>query len=218
MGWTSYCDPSRVQGYADEKAEIKRLCTFENDTLSQGPLQMSKVGSTWYAAVKTTPRLGVSLLSNGYTPDDDGSYTFAAVILVKYHERCFGYKAMDETMGPCESRAPISLLKKLSPLCKPDSYAHAWRARCHDFANIPKFAIGDVIKLGSPIKTQDGNEIKTVRKDFYMRRGKKMPVYIDIDTGNRWRLEKVRFAGATLVSSEATQASPVLAEFAARSG
>mgnify|MGYP001437243163 CR=1 FL=1 len=31
MGWLFYTD-RRVQTYADEKAEITRLCTFEGDT------------------------------------------------------------------------------------------------------------------------------------------------------------------------------------------
>ena len=35
MGWLFYTD-RRVQTYADEKAEITRLCSFESDTRKTG--------------------------------------------------------------------------------------------------------------------------------------------------------------------------------------
>lgn len=49
MGWLFYTD-QRVQTYADEKAVIARLCTFETDTRRTTLVKASKVGSTWYAA------------------------------------------------------------------------------------------------------------------------------------------------------------------------
>lgn len=49
----------------------------------------------------------------------------------------FGYKDMDESMGPVESNCPERILKRLSPLPDapaegkdPYEYARAWRARC----------------------------------------------------------------------------------------
>jgi hypothetical protein len=59
MGWLFYTD-QRIRGHAQEKAEITRICTFENDTLSQMPLRLSKVGSVWYVAVRSLPRPGTS--------------------------------------------------------------------------------------------------------------------------------------------------------------
>ena len=51
MGWLFYTD-RRVQTYADEKAEITRLCAFETDMRRTTLVKASKVGSTWYAAAK----------------------------------------------------------------------------------------------------------------------------------------------------------------------
>ena len=53
MGWLFYTD-GRVQTYADEKAEIARLCTFESDTRKTELVKAGKVGSTWYAATHTS--------------------------------------------------------------------------------------------------------------------------------------------------------------------
>ena len=53
MGWLFYTD-GRVQTYADEKAEIARLCTFEGERRKTELVKACKVGSTWYAAAKVT--------------------------------------------------------------------------------------------------------------------------------------------------------------------
>ena len=220
MGWCFHCDPSRVQGYAGEKAEIISLCTSDNDDFQQEPLQVSKVGSTWYAAVKTTPKKGQVVNPWPFKAGDDGSYIFAAIFLVKYHEGCFGYKSMDETMGPCESRAPNSVLKHLSDLIdeKNDSiiWAQKWRKGCRDYGSIPSYKIGDVIELGSPIERTDGPDIKTVRKASHVYRGKNRTYYVDVDTGKHWRLTRSHLTGSRLVQTAVSAGSPVLAEFEAR--
>ena len=53
MGWLFYTD-GRVQTYADEKAEIARLCTSHGDTRKTELVKACKVGSTWYAAARVT--------------------------------------------------------------------------------------------------------------------------------------------------------------------
>ena len=82
MGWLFYTD-RRVQRYADEKAEITRLCTFETDTRRTTLVKASKVGSTWYAAAKVESLDGASLEDRTYIIDDDGSFTFGAVFLTR---------------------------------------------------------------------------------------------------------------------------------------
>lgn len=42
----------------------------------------------------------------------------------------FGYKDMDETMGPCEASAPARVLDALTPT--DSEYANEWRARCRE--------------------------------------------------------------------------------------
>lgn len=222
MGWLFYTDPSRVLGHAGEKAEFARLTTHKGDDVAYEPLQLSKVGSTWYVAVRKRPLNGVPIAQDHFVTAEDGSFVFAAVFFVRYDQGCFGYKDMDETMGPNEARAPISLIKKLSPLAPasgesdPCAYARAWRARCAAFAGIPDYKAGDVIALGTPIQLKDGTEIRTVRKTAYVSRGKTRSTYVDVETGKTWALKRVHLAGSSLVSSAAGEASPVLAEFADR--
>jgi len=222
MGWIFYTDPSRVQGHAGEKDEITRLTTHKAEDVGYRPLQISKVGSTWYAAVEKRPLNGQPIKQIHYVPRDDGSFVFAVIVLVRYDQGCFGYKDMDETMGPNEARAPISLIKKLSPLVLPEDvedtrhWAHKWRAKCEGYAQIPGYKNGDVIELGSPIERTDGTTIKTVRKDSYRYRGKNRTYYVDVDTGASWRLTRSHLAGSRLVKTAAAAGSSVLAEFEAR--
>ena len=80
MGWLFYTD-GRVQNYADEKAEIARLCTCHGDTRKTELVKACKVGSTWYAAARVTNRDGTPVEDATYVTDPDGSITFAAVFL-----------------------------------------------------------------------------------------------------------------------------------------
>lgn len=221
MGWMFYTDPTRVQGHTGEKDEITRLTTHKTDTVAYRPLQISKVGSTWYAAVERRPLDGKQIEQTHYVPNNDGSYVFAAIFLVRYDQGCFGYKDMDETMGPNEARAPMSLIKKLSPLIEPRGdgqrcYASEWRARCRAFAEIPTYKVGDVIELAAPIALQNGSVLKTVCKASMVYRGKTRSYYIDQDGGGQYRLTKAQLAGSTLKQAAIISGSGVLAEFAAR--
>ncbi|WP_121068271.1 DUF6927 domain-containing protein [Chachezhania antarctica] len=168
MGWLFYTD-GRVQTYADEKAEIARLCTFEGERRKTELVKACKVGSTWYAAAKVTNIDGTPVEDTTYVTDADGSITFAAVFLTRYDDGCWGYKDMEESAGPVESRAPLSLLALLSELKDPDSYAHAWRQRCQDWAAIPDYEEGDKIKLATPVTLTDGSTCQIVTATHYRR-------------------------------------------------
>lgn len=215
MGWLFYTD-KRISGHAQEKAEITRICTNDNDTLSQSVLKLSKVGSVWYAAVRSLPKPGAEFSQRQYVPDPDGGYTFAAVFLVAYDQGCFGYKDMDETMGPVQARAPLGLLACLSDLADPKCYAHGWRQKCKDWAAIPCYSEGDEIRLALPIKITDGSTVQEVRCTHYMRRGRRMSCYANIKTGGLIRLSKESLAGSTLIKAAVSAGSDVLAEFHAR--
>ena len=106
MGWLFYTN-GRVQTYADEKAEIARLCTFESDTRKTELLKASKVGSTWYAAAKATSIDGSPVEDTTYVTDADGSITFGAVFLTRYDDGSWGYKDMEESAGPNEFVLPL---------------------------------------------------------------------------------------------------------------
>ena len=212
MGWLFYTD-RRVKSYADEKAEITRLCTFETDTRKTVLLKACKVGSTWYAAAKVTHVDGSLVEDATYATDEDGSITFAAIFLTRYDEGCWGYKDMEEAAGPVESRAPLSLLALLSKLKDSDSYAHAWRQRCRDWAAIPDYEEGDKIKLAAPVTLTDGSICQIVIATHYRRGGQKRRCYLIEETGGLVRLSKASLAGSELLGSAKGAASPVLAEF-----
>ncbi|MFG6585534.1 DUF6927 domain-containing protein [Sulfitobacter sp. 1A12779] len=212
MGWLFYTD-RRVKSYADEKAEIARLCTFETDTRKTVLVKACKVCSTWYAALRLTQVDGSPVEDATYVTDADGSITFAAVFLTRYDEGCWGYKDVEESAGPVESRAPLSLLALLSELKDPDSYAHAWRQRCRDWAAIPDYEEGDRIRLAAPVTLTDGSTCQIVIATHYLRGGQKRRCYRIEETGGLVRLSKASLAGSELLGSAKSAASPILAEF-----
>ena len=220
MGWTTY-GSNRIQGYAAEKDEIARLCGHETEERTYEPIHLSKVGSTWYAAIKIIPKPGFIETSSRYEPSEDGGYVFAAIFLIKYYEGCFGYKNMEECMGPVEARAPMSLIKKLSqlkddPTIESIEWAKKWRENCRAYAAIPTYQTGDIIELATPIPLQGGTELKTVRQDSYIRRGRTYKCYKCQDSGGIYRLSKAQLTGSRLITPAAVTGSPVLTEFAAR--
>lgn len=214
MGWLFYTD-RRVKSYADEKAEITRLCTFETDIRKTELVKACKVGSTWYAAAKVSNLDGSPVEDKTYVSDADGSITFGAVFLTRYDDGCWGYKDMEENAGPVESRAPLSLLALLSEIKDPDNYAHAWRQRCRDWATIPAYEEGDKIKLAAPVTLTDGSTCQIVTATHYRRGQQKRRCYRIAETGGLVRLSKASLAGSELLTSAKGAASPVLAEFLA---
>ncbi|QIE48132.1 hypothetical protein G5B38_21245 (plasmid) [Pseudohalocynthiibacter aestuariivivens] len=217
MGWLFYTD-GRVQTYADEKAEITRLCSFETDTRKTELIKACKVGSIWYAAAKVINFDGTPVEDATYVTDADGSITFGAVFLTRYDDGCWGYKDMEESAGPVDSRAPLSLLSLLSELKDQESYAHAWRQRCRDWAAIPDYEEGDRIKLASPVTLTDGSTCQIVTATHYRRGQQKRRCYRIEETGGLVRLSKASLVGSELLSSAKGAASPVLAEFLAGQG
>jgi hypothetical protein len=217
VGWLFYTD-RRVKTYANEKAEITRLCTFETDTRRTTLVNASKVGSTWYAAAKVESLDGTSLEDRTYMTDQDGSFTFGAVFLTRMDDGCWGYKDMEESAGPCESRAPLSILNLLSELKDPDCYAHAWRQRSRDWAAIPDYAEGDKIKLVAPVTLSDGSICQIVTATHYKRGRQRRRCYRIEETGGLVWLSKASLAGSELISREIAEGSAVLAEFFAGQG
>lgn len=130
MAWTHCFDGRRkADGTIDRRYECDRLCTWRTKdesgkVISSGEvLKSAMVGSTYYAAVR----------------NKDGK-VWAAVFLTcgrtKFDNTAWGYKDMDETMGPNEDKCPASVLAMLSPT--DDADALEWRERCRK--NIAKAA------------------------------------------------------------------------------
>ncbi|UOA17082.1 DUF6927 domain-containing protein [Sulfitobacter dubius] len=210
MGWLFYTD-GRVQTYADEKAEIARLCTSQGDTRKTELVKACKVGSTWYAAARVINLDGTAVEDATYVTNVDGSITFGAVFLTRYDDGCWGYKDMEESAGPNESRAPLAF----SDLKDPDSYAQDWRQRCRNWAAIPDYEEGDKIRLATPVTLTDGSACQIVTATHYRRGRQKRRCYRIEETGGLVRLSKASLTGSELLSSAKGAASPVLAEFLA---
>ncbi len=135
MGWTIY---DRAHSPADrdaERAEIVRIFTSYSDaaTFTASCPMASKVGSTWYLAIRLAPKPGEALSerhTTGYTPDASGAVTFAAVALTSRLHGEWGYKDLCESMGPYEAAAPMRLIGLLSPLVDGrEDHAADWRRR-----------------------------------------------------------------------------------------
>lgn len=130
MGWFFSNVPPSIP------AEIRRICTGSGGGRRIEPIAQVRLGSTWYVAIRAsfdTPEAAQAFTPGQvFTPAADGSYVFAAVILTEQSGGEWGYKDMDETMGPVPSEAPAMILDLLSPTTHP--YALAWRARCRDHA------------------------------------------------------------------------------------
>ena len=135
MGWTHcYTSPyavwkngGTVMPPASRRKEIDRMLTWEqkdeagNVLATHRVLKSAMVGSVYYAAV-TTEKPGKDM------------EVWAAVFLtcgrVKHDGCIWGYKDMDETMGPCESKCPASILSLLTPT--DSKWANEWRERCRE--------------------------------------------------------------------------------------
>jgi hypothetical protein len=90
----------------------------------------------------------------------------------------FGYKDMDENMGPNERKCPKTILELLTPTTS--EYAVSWRADCWARINkrkaAPKVKAGDWVQFAQPIHFRDGTVTDTLQwvkgstfKIFYNR-------------------------------------------------
>ena len=145
MGWLFYdTAPTSIP------EKIREICTGADAERSLAPIFMARVGSVWSVAVKVrfaSPALAQAnplarhftlgaddALDRGPEYSPDPSYVFAAVILTERGgDGSWGYKDMDETMGPVEASAPLALLDLLSPTTH--GYALDWRQRCRKAGN-----------------------------------------------------------------------------------
>jgi hypothetical protein len=117
-------------------------------------------------------RRKVAYLAVRHTNTETGaSYVFAAVVLLNFIPKPrdgygFGYKDMDEGMGPVEDDCPERILKLLTPIETMAEggvsirYASEWRSRCWSRIERakarPTLRPGVVATLASPVNYRDG--------------------------------------------------------------
>jgi hypothetical protein len=155
MGWL-YMTRGGMNGHPSAKAYLDDQFTYERPTEAGGSRGLKVIASSclqnrvWYAAAQ--------IMTDGV-----GGDVVALICLVRWNPRdkegmIFGYKDMDETMGPHEAECPARILDLLTPTDR--EYALAWRAKCR--ANLArrgrKLENGDRIRLPEPMKFTDGHE------------------------------------------------------------
>jgi hypothetical protein len=114
---------------------------------------------------------GVSrIIESAYLPSDRGSVFYGAVasnrpveaevwaLIVLTQGRAgasFGWKAMDETMGPAEDSCPARILDLLSATDHP--YARDWRRRCRErISRVAAVREGTAIEFSADFLTPSG--------------------------------------------------------------
>lgn len=143
MGWSFY---HRPKGESD-RDHLQRELGGDHLTI----LDSVTIRNTFYAAARIE------------TGSDAGDVIGLVVLQQRVRgEHNYGYKAMDETMGPNEDYAPARILDLLSPI--DSQYANEWRARCRANAAAkaakPKVRPGDVVEFAEPIEFSNGAQLK----------------------------------------------------------
>lgn len=136
---------------------------------------------------------------------------FAAVCLVRYNPRdregyIFGYKDMDETVGPNESDCPEGILDLLTPTEYP--YAQAWRARCHEnlaarraLASKPSPRPGQTIVFDQALSFSDGRNLDRFEVVANPRSHRTM-LFRATDSGRLYRITNVKKRAYRLVGPD----------------
>lgn len=131
MGWTTcfYASEWKYQGgkrIVDRRKECDKMLTWTSKDKDGNVIAVNKVlksamvGSTYYAAVEKKKT-------------DGTREVFAAIFLTcgrSSDGTIWGYKDMDETMGPCQYDCPASILALLTPT--EYEYANEWRRKCRE--------------------------------------------------------------------------------------
>lgn len=154
MGWL-YMSRHHMGGHATPKAYLDDQFTYSgthDDGTTQGlrVLESACVGNrVWYGAAQKIK-------------NDVAGEIVAIVCLVRWNLQDkegmhFGYKNMDETMGPCEDGCPEKILRLLTPT----TYESAldWRRRCLKRLRRRNRPITDGmrIRLPQPLTFGDGH-------------------------------------------------------------
>lgn len=148
MGWLFRDDKLRHQTPAEY---FTQHLTHESETASATVIATATVRRTVYAAIRN------------HNKQTGAAYIFCAVILFKNSDKDgFGYKDLDESVGPCEVDCPDRIMRLLTPVADIPNpcYAADWRERV-TAAKASRLALrqgatklskGDLIKLPYEVK------------------------------------------------------------------
>lgn len=196
MGWLYKHDP-----IDDPVAYLTDQYNHDGEQRTYCVLAAARVSNTVYMAVKVTEKATRK------------HYVLAAVVLISNtRKHGFGYKDMDETVGPCECACPDRIMRLLSPINdipKP-GYAADWRERvaAHKQAaamlRAKRMSLqpGSIVKLDHEVSFRDGTTAAAFRMRFLRR---KTPIFEPVDRpGFLCRLSASSLTAATITQAEAT--------------
>lgn len=154
MGWL-YMPRTSLGLHTTAKAYLDAQYTYERPQEGGGTKGLQVLASScpqnrvYYAAVQ--------VMTNGI-----GGEVFAIICLVRWNPAdkeglIFGYKDMEESMGPYEDGCPATILDLLTQT--QNEYALGWRARCRErlARHQRPLADGDRIKLDQALTFTDGH-------------------------------------------------------------
>ena len=196
MGWLYKHDP-----IDDPVAYLTDQYNHDGEHRTYRVLAAARVANTVYMAVKIIQKT------------TGNSYVLAAVILISNSRKHgFGYKDMDECMGPCECACPDRIMRLLSPIAdiSSPSYAAEWRARvaarkitdAELRTKRKQLRPGSIVTLEREVSFRDGTKAIAFRMCFVRR---KTPVFEPIERpGFLCRLSAASIAAATITHADAT--------------
>jgi hypothetical protein len=200
MGWSFYAS------YGRDTVELlqREISASADAPFTYRWVDHAKVGSTVYAVVEKRYKPDAEWQPDGvYVNDPDGAYRFVVVFLTSRRGRDgydFGYKIVEETMGPVEDQIPERLLQLASPFRETyTGYGRDWRDRVRESRKLRRTArkaapkVGQVFKTEKPVKFTNGTEHDTFKVVENVRRGKKRKVYQSLTDGWSYRFNPARY-------------------------
>ena len=201
MGWLYKHDP-----VDDPVAYLTDLNDHDGEHFNNRVLAATRVGNTVYMALRCMEKA------------TGKSFVLAAVVLISNtRKHGFGYKDMDETMGPCECACPDRIMRLLSPVedIPNPSYAAEWRARvaAHKEAAAEQrrkraaLRPGSIVTLQREVSFRDGTTAAVFRLRLVRR---KTPIFEPVDRpGFLCRLRADTLAAATITQADVAAGSEV---------
>ncbi|MHB1205730.1 MAG: DUF6927 domain-containing protein [Rhodospirillaceae bacterium] len=187
MGWLFM---TSLKGHSGPRQYLDAQFTYECSERTSRVLRSALVGlHVYYAAVEHIRAA------------DGQREVWAVVCLVKYNPRdregyIFGYKDMEESMGPFQCDCPAAILDLLTPTDR--QHALDWRARCRTVLDTrratcakPTPRPGQIIVFDEPITFSDGAQLSRLEVVAHPSTHRSV-LFRAPDTGQFYRIRNVK--------------------------
>lgn len=177
MGWL-YMPRASLGLHTSAKSYLDAQFTYEREQEGGGTRGLQVLASS-------CPQNRVYYAAAQVMTDGIGGEVFAIVCLVRWNPAdkeglIFGYKDLEESMGPYEDGCPAAILDLLTETR--NEHAIDWRARCRARLAMRQrpLADGDRIRLDQPLTFTDGN----VADEFIVvKRGRRLAFRDPVNQG-----------------------------------